>query len=84
MNTLNRKLFLRPFSQTYNSINDIKFRKNLDGVIITENKSNANLVVSTLSSPLPPHFPKKLIVYAFIILLLITPTKNKNKDEYPK
>ena len=76
MNTLN--------SKTYNSINDIKCRKKLDGVAITSTQCNTNLVVAVLPSPRPPHFPKKLIVSFFILLLLITPTKKKHKYEYPK
>jgi len=76
MNTLN--------SKTYKSINDIKFRKNIDGVMIPpSNKGNTNIVVAhALPSPLPPHFPKKLIVSFFILLLLIT--KKKHTNEYPK
>jgi hypothetical protein len=70
MNTLN--------SKTFNSIHDIKFRKNIDRVAITSTQCNTNMVVATLPSPRPPHFPKKLIVSFFILLLLITPTK-KNK-----
>ena len=81
MNTLNSKVvktFLCPFAQTYNSFNDIKFRKNIDGVMIPSNKGNNAPGVAVLPSPPPPHFPKKLIVSFFILLLLIMPTK-KNK-----
>ena len=80
MITLNKKViktFSGPFAQTYNSINDIRFRHNLDGVMIPSNKGN-NAPGVALPSPPPPHFPKKLIVSFFILLLLITPTK-KNK-----
>ena len=86
MNTLNKQSFLRPFAQSYNSIHDIKFRKKLDGVAITSAQCNNKMVITAAALPIPrpPHFPKKLIVYFFILLLLITPTKQKNKYEYPK
>ncbi len=81
MKILNKQsLFTQTYTYTYNSINDIKFRKNIDGVMIPSHKGNANLIVAApaLQSPRPPHFPKKLIVSFFILLLLITSTK-KNK-----
>jgi len=55
MNTLNSKAvntYSSPFAQTYNSINDIKFRHNLDGVMITENKGDS--VPVPLPQPLHP------------------------------
>ena len=79
MKILNKKViktFSGPFAHTYNSINDIKCRHNMNSIAITENKGNPEPIA--LPSPLPPHFPKKLIVSFFILLLLITPTK-KNK-----
>ena len=48
MNTINTPTFSSPFAQTYNSINDIPFRHNLDGVMITSTQCNTAPVVAAL------------------------------------
>ena len=53
MNTLNSKVvktFSSPFAQTYTSINDIKFRHNLDGVSITSTQGNTETATPQLPS----------------------------------
>ena len=57
MNTLNKQSCSSPFAQTYTSINDIKFRHNLDGVMITENKGNSEPV----ALPRPLHPLRKIV-----------------------
>ena len=58
MNTLNSKVvntYSSPFAQTYNSINDIPFRHNLDGVMITSPQVNTDMV------PPLPHPSRKVV-----------------------
>ena len=50
MNTLNKQSFSSPFAQTYTSINDIKFRHNLDGVMITSTQCNTEHITLPRSS----------------------------------
>jgi hypothetical protein len=57
MNTLNKQSFSSPFAQTYNSVNDIKFRHNLDGVMLTSTQG----ITEPVAPQLPRHSQRKVV-----------------------